>query len=415
MRYAQGAYERSGFCADVLCHPGAEVSALTPYAPVTVALLHDLRLRGLSWADRGVVHHLYLLAGSGSDGKTVHVIQKQGEAVAAAWERALGKEAAGSVGRAIEAGLVEQCPEGLRITIPARGPTVREGGALTSSIGAEDDPQGKVSWQGKPSNGPSAERARNDRKKFKQRVSPFGHVAAGVEWERWVETAEGAAFVARREQEFPGYRLKMLAGTAPGTGTSTAPVPPRYRPPLSPSHSPSFPGKEKEDGEEVPPAGTGTSTAPRGGTSSGLALLDAMREASNGRATLDGDSATQVAMCAALVRLGVTGDEAAEMGAALADTSAWWTSGSGKTPAHVTLHRLRGYYDRDTKTHGWEPLQDLVAYVRGEAAKRERRERTRGPAPQSVALLSPEAAQRLVDEARASGGLLARKKESNDG
>lgn len=389
---------------------------MTPYAPVTVALLHDLRLRGLSWADRGVVHHLYLLAGSGSDGKTVHVIQKAGEAVTASWERALGKDAVGSVARAIEAGLVVQCPEGLRITIPARETAARgrEGGALVSSIGAEDDPQGKVAWQGKPSNSPSAERARNDRKKFKQRVSPFGHVAAGVEWERWVETAEGAAFVARREQEFPGYRLKVLVGTAPGTGTGTAPVPPRYRPPSSPSHSPSFPVEDEEEREEVPPQGTGTGTAPGGGTSSGLHLLDAMREASNGAATLDADSATQVAACNALVRLGVTEDEAHEMGAALANPSAWWTSG-GKMPAHVSLHRLRGYYDRDAKAHGWEPLQDIVAYVRGEFAKRAQRERAKGPAPKPVTIMTPEAAQRLVDEARATGGLLARKKETSDG
>lgn len=116
-----------------------------------------------------------------------------------------------------------------------------------------------------------------------------------------------------------------------------------------------------------------------------------------------------------LARLALTAAEVTAMGAALGEVAAWWPQGKRPAPKHVTLRDLAGFRGADGSPE-WGPLSALVAHVRAEAQRAERLERAERRAPtQAVTLPTPEEAQRLVDEARARGGLLARKKEQADG
>jgi hypothetical protein len=61
----------------------------------------------------------------------------------------------------------------------------------------------------------------------------------------------------------------------------------------------------------------------------------------------------------------LSSDEIEDMGAALANPSAWWPPGKKSAPKHVTLRDLAGWRG-DDGAHDWTPLVALVAHVRTE-------------------------------------------------
>ncbi len=369
---------------------------MTPFGPVSLALLHDLRMRSLSWAERGVLHHLSLVAGVSPDGATVHLDRRAGEAEVASWSRALGADGAAIVGRLVELGLLSTCHEGLRLVLVARPAPV----ASAPRAAAEE-------WQGKPSDSPAAERARNDRKKFKARVSPFSRVPADLSWEAWLATDEGEAFLAKRAEQFHGYGEWAVphTGTTPSvppTGTATeggtyrpgtAPVPPPSLPPHTPL---SFPEKKEEEGGGTASGGTaqngGTGTAPQ------VPPLVALRDAVGGRATLTGALAIEVELSRLLERHALTPDEIKRAGAAFEDPSAWWPRGKNSAPRHVTLNDLAGF--RGDDGYEWRALAALVAHVR--ASKRTTPKPVTAPARPTTTsrVMTAEETRRAIEASR---------------
>ena len=350
---------------------------MTPYGPVTFALLHDLRVRPLSWAERGVLHYIYLTAAATPDEKTVAVEQRAGEAVTTSWERAIGKDAAAAVGRLVESGLVAVCPEGLRITLPARETAARgrePDAAPVAPSAASTPPQGPAAWQGKPSSSPAAVRLRNDRKKFARRESPFSQVTVGETWAQWMVSAEGEAFVSAREASHPGYRAEGGTGTTvprgtyhPGTTGGTTP--------LSPLTLPSLSEKRREERGEVPPPGTTPSAVgTTGGTAHGTALdgasaRHAPRAASRRWADLFGRT-HELPIARMLADARLTSAEVQAVAEALKTPGAWWPKHDRDgAPARVNLKRLAGFPSaaRDG-TYECGPLGDLITHVRAKGA-----------------------------------------------
>ena len=377
---------------------------MTPWAPVSLALLFDLRVRPLSWAERGVLHHIHLIAAASPDGITAAIEKRAGEADAAAWKRALGEDGATHLGRLVEAGWFTICPEGVRLA--ARS-------APTAPPSRVEAPAEAPPPTGKPSDAPAAERARNDRKKFARRLSPFAHVAAGVVWETWIATAEGAAFVSERESTFRGYRERAVptavpnAGTAPRYRPGTAPVPPQGT--ALPSHTlPSENAENKREEEDVrgtavPPPGTGTSTAPVPPPSP--SILSGLQAAAKG-ATLTGALAMEREANATLARITppLSEYEIEDMGAALASPSAWWPPGKKSAPKHVTLRDLAGWRG-DDGAHDWTPLVALVAHVRTEDDDGYINRPDPPRPPQIIKIMQGEEIDRALHEAETTGPL----------
>lgn len=339
---------------------------MTPYGPVTFALLHDLRVRGLSWAERGVLFHLYLLAAASTDEKTIAVEVRAGEAVVASWERALGKDGGAAVGRLVDVGFVVTCPEGLRITIPARETAAkgREGaGAMVATLGGEERPQGAVAWQGKPSTSPIAMRARNDRALFKARAKGMWKlIDPALSWEEWVATPDGAAFLAEREREHPGYTRWVTpqgnAGNAQGNTPGNAPLLPPHTPLSSPKN------------EEKTQNGRAKGNTPKGnaGNTPGGVTLDDLRDAARGVADLIGP-AYERSVARVLSQAALMPAEVDAFVAALARPSAWWPADLKAAPSRVTLADLASFRSAAADgTHDCKPLLALIAHVRAKAA-----------------------------------------------
>lgn len=340
---------------------------MTPYGPVTFALLHDLRVRSLSWAERGVLFHLYLLAAASTDEKTIYVDVRTGEAATASWERALGKDGAAAVGRLIETGFVVTCPAGLCITIPARETAAKGregGGAMVATIGGEERPQGAVAWQGKPSKSPSAQRARTDRALFASREKGMWKlIDPALSWDEWIATPEGRAFIADREREHPGYARWVTpqgnAGNAQGnTPGNTPPLPPQ-----TPLSSP----KNEEKSQKARAKGNAGNTG-SGNTPTRVTLHD-LRDAARGVTDLIGPgyerSVSRVLGDAAL-----TFDELPRVVEALKSPASWWPSGHNAAPARPTLADLAGYRSVAADgTHECRPLLALIAHVRAKGAR----------------------------------------------
>lgn len=300
---------------------------MTPWAPVTLSLVYDLRVRALTWAERGVLHYIYLLAGASDDGRTVAVEQRVGEAQVASWERALGRDGAAAVGHLVELGFLESTPAGLTVTKPARQQPTSAPGVMVGTLGGEERPEGAVAWKGKPSESPEAGRVRQDRSLFARRMKQWASVPAGVAWETWLASPEGAAHLAAREDTHPGYGARVTRVTQQG-------------------HTPGS--------HRVTPAGGVT--------------LDALRDAAGSNATLAGATSLESELSALLVKLALTGSEVKAVGAALADTSAWWPAGKIAPPPHASLRDLAGY--RTDGAYEWGPLLALVGHVRGQAKVR---------------------------------------------
>ena len=343
---------------------------MTPYGPVTFALLHDLRVRGLSWAERGVLYHLYLLAAASTDEKTVAVEVRSGEAVVASWERALGKDGAAAVGRLVDVGFVVTCPEGLRITIPARETAAKgreTGGVMLATIGSEERPQAGLAWQGKPSTSPIAMRARNDRALFKARAKGMWKlIDAALSWEEWVATPDGVSFLAEREREHPGYTRWVTplgnAGNASGNTPGNAPRLPPHTPLSSPKNE-----EKTQNGRAKGNAGN----TPEGnaGNASGGVTLDGLRDAARGVADLIGP-AYERSVSRVLSQASLTPAEVDAIVAALARPSAWWPSDLKAAPSRVTLADLASFRSASGDgTHDCKPLLALIAHVRAKAAQ----------------------------------------------
>lgn len=347
-----------------------EVSTVTLlYAQVPLALLSNPRVRDLPPSAELTLFRLYLHAALCSTTRDTIPLPR-GVAYAQAVRTLVG-EHVDRMDALVSAGLVVYEADALRLTLTHSAPIVAPPSRVEAP--AEAPPP-----TGKPSDTPAAERARNDRKKFARRLSPFAHVAAGVVWESWIATAEGAAFVSERESAFRGYRERAVptavpnAGTAPRYRPGTAPVPPPGT--ALPSHTlPSENAENKREEEDVrgtavPPPGTGTGTAPVPPPSP--SILEGLQAAAK-RATLTGALAMEREASETLSRIKppILPDEIADMGAALASPSAWWPPGKKSAPKHVTLRDLAGWRGGDG-THDWMPLMALVADVRARGARR---------------------------------------------
>lgn len=311
---------------------------MIPYGPVTFALLYDLRVRGLSWAERGVLYHLYLLAAASIDEKTIAVETRAGEALVASWERALGKDGGATVGHLVEMGFVVSCHEGLRITIPARETAARgraHVGTATDQGTDSEATQGGNAWDGKPSTSPSARRVRNDRGLFKARAKGMWKLTdPSLSWDEWLATADGVAFLAERENEHPGYgRVARQGSASEGSAGST-------------------------------PKGSAQ------GSASGSATLEGLREASRGVADLVGP-AYERSVSRVIAQAMVTDAEVPAFVSALSRPSSWWPADIKTVPARITLADLSGYRSAAADgTHECRPLLALIAHVRAQSTSK---------------------------------------------
>lgn len=356
---------------------------MTPYGPVSLALLYDPRVRRLTWAERGVLHHLSLVAGVSPDGRTVPIERRPGEADVAAWEQTFGVDGARIIGDLVTRGLLALCPEGLRVTLAARDGSAPAGARVNATSGAID--------AGKPSDSPSAVRARHDRSAFRARAKGWARVPAGLTWEAWLATPEGVSFVASREADFPGYADRVTPrvtpspspGDAPRVTPGDAPPSPPRTPPLSPreKHSEGARGDAPGDAPGVTPG-----DAARVTPLTGAAALDALRDAARDVADLVGP-AYERSVVAVLAGAKLSSADVQAMASALAAPAAWWPKSYREpAPERVTLASLAGFRAANGDgSYTCEPLLALLAHARATsrrgASQRAARSRAGAPPP----------------------------------
>ena len=380
-----------------------EVSQVTLlYAQVPLALLSNPRVRDLPPSAELTLFRLYLHAALCSSTRDTIPLPR-GVAYAQAVRTLVG-EHVDRMDALVSAGLVAYEADALRLTLTPSTPH-------DAQPSRAEAPAEAPTPAGKPSDTPAAERARNDRKKFTRRLSPFAHVADGVVWESWIATPEGAAFVSERESTFRGYRERAVptavpnAGTAPRYRPGTAPVPPPGT--ALPSHTlPSGNAENKREEEDargtaVPPPGTGTGTAQ--GTAPTPSILSGLQAAAKG-ATLTGALAMEREANATLARITppLTADEIEDMGAALANPFAWWPPGKKAAPKHITLRDLAGWRG-DDGAHDWTPLMALVAHAREEDDDGYINRPDPPRPPQYVKILQGDEITRALEEAETTG------------
>ena len=156
---------------------------MTPWAPVPLSLLFDLRVRPLSWAERGVLHHIHLIAAASPHGITAAVEKRTGEADATAWKRALGEDGATHLGRLIEGGWFTICPAGVRVaTTPTQTAPRAPAGAPTTR---GDTHHAEMSEGAHAATPDAAARLRKLRYAFKHRLGEFAQVDPATSWEAW--------------------------------------------------------------------------------------------------------------------------------------------------------------------------------------------------------------------------------------
>jgi len=356
------------------------------WAPVPTALLDDPRVRALGEHEQVVLFRLYLTA-RGADFVPMPR-PRAGETEASVWRRVWGERAAAAVGALVEERLVACDAEGLRLAIPA--------GMRGATPPTADRPAPKgAGWSGKPSDGPAATRARHDRAAFKARLKGWSRVHAGVLWEEWIVTAEGAAFVAQREEDFPGYAERVTPrvtpsprpgdalGVTPGDAGGDAPPSPPRTPPLSQrERHTERAGGDAPDGGRVTPRGDAHGDAPRmTPPATGGAALDALRDAARDVADLVGP-AYERSVAAALGSARVSDADVAAMARALASPAAWWPrSYRAPAPERATLADLAGFRSpTGDGSYTCEPLLALLAHARA-AARKAKAAPARPPAP----------------------------------
>lgn len=381
---------------------------MTPWAPVSLALLFDLRVRPLSWAERGVLHHIHLIAAASPDGVTAAIEKRTGEADASAWKRALGEDGATHLGRLVEAGWFTICPEGVRLAArpaPTAPPSRVEAPAEAPPRSAHGYPSASKE---KPSDGAEAKRARSDRALFKARDKGFwADIHPDTTWEAWIASPDGVEFLASREAKFPGYARWVTPQGNAGNAPQVTRVTPQGNTPPLPPHTPlsSPENKKNEDGEgNARDAGNAPRVTPQGNTPS-PSILSGLRAAAKG-ATLTGALAMEREANATLARITppLSEYEIEDMGAALASPSAWWPPGKKSAPKHVTLRDLAGWRG-DDGAHDWTPLVALVAHVRTEDDDGYINRPDPPRPPQIIKIMQGEEIDRALHEAETTGPL----------
>lgn len=386
------------------------------WAPVPTALLDDPRVRALGEHEQVALFRLYLTA-RGTDFIPMPR-PRAGETEASVWRRVWGERAASAVGVLVEERLVACDAEGLRLAIPAgmRG--------ATAPAAERPAPKG-AGWSGKPSDGPAATRARHDRAAFKARAKGWARVPAGVPWEEWIVTAEGAAFIAQREEDFPGYAERVTPrvtasprpgdalGVTPGDAGGDAPPSPPRTPPLSQRerHTERAEG-DAPDGGRVTPRGDAPRVTPQ---ATGGAALDALRDAARDVADLVGP-AYERSVAAALRSARVSDADVAAMALALAAPAAWWPrSYRAPAPERATLADLAGFRAADgSGSYTCEPLLALLAHARA-AARRAKAATPPEPAAPRPRPVFTEGNRKLMDEMRRRRGAAGAEEGRDDG
>lgn len=341
------------------------------WGPIPLALLYDLRVRGLSWADRGVLHHLHLVASTSEDRQTIPLPPRPGEASLAAWRRALGEDGAEAVGRLVQAGLLETTPAGLRTALQTATASPR-------SADAPDAPPRPAS----PASGP-VERLRALFSKHKLQTADARTAWLRTEHGRktldrlGLTEAEALSVVARTGATGGRFGVNPAAVTAAvttevttGNGYRRAAVTTAVT--SLPSHTlPSEKDSEREGENSARAAVTdGDNRNPLTAVTHGgnpAAVTDpfgALQELAAPVADLFGGG--EVDASALLVRMGVTGAEAHAMAVALAKPSAWWPDRKS-APARATLSALLGF--RTEEGYEARAMTALVAHVRAGATR----------------------------------------------
>lgn len=187
---------------------------MTPWAPVSLALLFDLRVRPLSWAERGVLHHIHLIAAASPDGITAAIEKRTGEADAAAWKRALGEDGASHLGRLVEAGWFTICPEGVRLAARSASDAPR---APVGPPPKAPDTTATDPAEGARTTPPEAgARLRKLRYAFNHRLGEFAGIDPATTWEVWSASECGRDTITRRVTNPPTTRERNASGTFQG-------------------------------------------------------------------------------------------------------------------------------------------------------------------------------------------------------
>lgn len=379
------------------------------WGPIPLALLYDLRVRGLSWADRGVLHHLHLVASTSEDRQTIPLPQRPGETSLAAWRRALGDDGAEAVGRLVQAGLLETTPAGLR--------TALQTAAAPSRSAEAPNPQPRPAT---PASGP-VERLRALFSKHNLKTAD--------DRTAWLRTEHGRKTLDRLElTEAEALGVVARTGAAGGRfGSNRAAVTDGGNPPADgdnrnrrtavttavtslPSHTlPSERNAERkgensaraavtDGGNRNPP----TAVTPDDNPAAVTDPFGALQELAAPVADLFGGG--EVDASTLLIRMGVTGTEARAMAAALAKPSAWWPDRKS-APVRATLSALLGF--RTEEGYEARALTALVAHVRAGAAKPAPSRPAEAPPPRLAPPSTPDpakvaAARALLAPARAA-------------
>lgn len=357
---------------------------MTPWAPVSLALLFDLRVRPLSWAERGVLHHIHLIAAASPDGVTAAIEKRTGEADASAWKRALGEDGATHLGRLVEAGWFTICPEGVRLAARSASdaPRAPVGPPPKAPDATTADPA-----EGARTTPPEAgARLRKLRYAFNHRLGEFAEIDPATTWEMWSASECGRDTITRRVTNPPTTRERNASGTfqgrsvdaterfgnVPGTprnATERTTERPRNGSRASENALDSEKNRENDRNARERSGNATERTTERSGvptTKTTPSILSGLQAAAKG-ATLTGALAMEREANATLARITppLSADEIEDMGAALANPSAWWPPGKKSAPKHVTLRDLAGWRG-DDGAHDWTPLVALVAHVRTE-------------------------------------------------
>lgn len=395
----------------------------TLYAQVTVALLYDLRVRGLSWAERGVLFDLYLRAAVSADGVTVALPLLAGEAPVAGWKRALGPDGAEAAGRCVQLGLLESVPEGLRATL--QGAVHRRAAAVPPSAlqGPDGDepaaaPAARARGAGDPVHALRLAFTRHGLRTAEERGAWLATDPGARTLKRLnLTTEEALDVVARtgvnggrfgsRTAVSHGAIARQSRGDLDNAATVLSHGDIAAVSPLPPHTPPSEKDKEKEGVDARAPAIShgdiaavshgDIETAARQSRAAVSSARDhraaphadplsELQRAAAPHADLMGGGDLEMGASALLIRLRITPAEIPAMALALSRPTSWWPSGGRAAPARATLGDLAGWHTADG--YEFKPLSALVAHVRG-AARRVPAAPAAPPAP-VVPRISPE-------------------------
>lgn len=357
------------------------------YATVALSLLYDLRVRGLSWAERGVLLHLYVLAAVAPDRQTVALAGLPGEASVVTWRRALGPEGADAVGRLVECGLVAVVPEGLRATLQ---------GAVAEALQEGRRPVARVADV--PEDGAAPPARDISRAEHNLREAFRRHRLTTAEDRRaWLGTEAAQKILARNGLDL-GSALDIVARTGVNRGRFGARTVITHG-----NHAGNHAGSHAEHAAAITHGDHARTNDHRGviagGPGEGFDPLAALQVAGAPHADLMGGGELETGAAAFLVRARVHAAEVAPLAAALARPGAWWPKSAREAPKRVTLADLAGYHTADG--YEFKPLAALVAHVRSAkpAARRvaePSRDVPTGPVPRGADLTAAIAAARPV-------------------